>query len=204
MREETKRSTPEDDDALIRDVLKRMEVPVDRERVRRAFLQRVNVGSRTTRKRWPRWIAWVVSPQTATLGAVVYTVVIFLYLALAVSDQPIVRVDGKLGWMSGWRASLAEPVIYERNSRLFLKDGTQVRSIDPSMLAISFSTAERRIELLAGTLEIEAAPDLRRPLVVAVGDTEIKATGTRFVVSTSTTLSLNRPLRRRPAGEEIE
>lgn len=191
MREELKRSMVEDDDALIRDALKQMEVPVDRQRLRRAFLRRARAAAGAKIDPWPRWIGWAFSPQTATLGAVVYAMVVFLYLVAAVSNQPIVRVDGELGWVSGLRSSLGNPVLYEKRCELILKDGTKVGCIDPSVMAISFSVRERRIDLAKGTLEIETAHDLGRPLVVAVGDTKVKATGTRFVVSTKMTSSVD-------------
>ena len=59
-----------------------------------------------------------------------------------------------------------------------------VSCLDSSIVAVSFSAAERRIELLDGTLEVDTVSDTKRPLVVLVGDTEIRATGTRFIVST--------------------
>lgn len=67
--------------------------------------------------------------------------------------------------------------------RYLLQDGSRLALNSGSAANLRFSATERRIQLLAGELLLDTAPDLaRRPLLVETAAGEIQALGTRFVV----------------------
>lgn len=66
--------------------------------------------------------------------------------------------------------------------RLVLDDGSIVHLNTDTALAVRFSAAERRIELLRGEAFFEVAPNPTRPFMVAARDGTARAVGTAFSV----------------------
>lgn len=69
--------------------------------------------------------------------------------------------------------------------RIELPDGSRVRLNTDSAIALYFDDRERRIDLLAGEADFEAAPAGAaggRPFVVTAGQGRVRALGTRFTV----------------------
>ena len=178
-----------DPDALIRTALKTMRIPVDKGRLRRAFLKEVR-----SRRYGPmvRLAGWLSSPSAAFAGAMAYALLVCLYVGNAVSHQPLQQSE--LGWYSTLRLSLGQPVLFENGKTLLLEDGSELTCLDSTILAISFTDSQRCIALKKGTLDIHVGRDLQRQFVAVVGKTRVIATGTRFVVSTT-------PI---PREEEVE
>jgi transmembrane sensor len=63
-----------------------------------------------------------------------------------------------------------------------LEDGSRLTLNTDSALAVRFSSAQRRIELLRGEAYFEVAPNRVRPFVVSGGGAEARAVGTAFSV----------------------
>ncbi|HPA46157.1 MAG TPA: FecR domain-containing protein [bacterium] len=167
--------------ALIRKALDHARIPMDRVHSRQAFLKKA-VAMPVAEKNY--WLAWVFSRRIAIAGAFGYATAILIYLAIAVSNGPIAETEGVQNWKARLRASFGGTIHADTGSRLTLKDGTIVDCRDNSTLRVSFSESQRQVELYDGTLRIAASPDTTRPFVVAVGDAEVVALGTRFLVST--------------------
>lgn len=63
-----------------------------------------------------------------------------------------------------------------------LADGSRVHVNTASSVRIAFDGAQRRLILEGGEAYFEVAPDPARAFVVAAGDTDVRALGTRFLV----------------------
>ena len=63
-----------------------------------------------------------------------------------------------------------------------LSDGTRVRLNTDSALKVRFERGVRRVDLRKGQAFFDVAHDPGRPFIVAAGDTEVRAIGTRFDV----------------------
>ena len=63
-----------------------------------------------------------------------------------------------------------------------LPDGTQVRLNTDTALKVQFKDGVRRVELTRGQAFFDVAHDSAHPFTVVVGDTEVRAIGTRFDV----------------------
>lgn len=63
-----------------------------------------------------------------------------------------------------------------------LADGSRVQLNTDSQVRVRYSAGVRRVELLRGQAMFEVAHNPARPFVVAAGDTETRALGTRFEV----------------------
>jgi transmembrane sensor len=72
-----------------------------------------------------------------------------------------------------------------------LADGSAITLNTDSKLAVAYSKAERKVELLAGEALFNVAKDRSRPFIVHAGDTTVRAVGTSFTV-------------RRLAGQKIQ
>ncbi|HEY8510219.1 MAG TPA: FecR domain-containing protein [Steroidobacteraceae bacterium] len=66
--------------------------------------------------------------------------------------------------------------------QLVLEDGTQVSLNTATRLIVRYSDRERRVELASGEALFDVAPLSSRPFVVSVGQREIRALGTSFLV----------------------
>jgi transmembrane sensor len=96
-----------------------------------------------------------------------------------------------LGIAIGWRALHIAPTVrytttaagYERAR---LNDGSTLELNAASAVRVSFSAAERHVELEAGEAHFAVAPDAARPFVVTAGDILVRAVGTAFNVRFST------------------
>jgi len=63
-----------------------------------------------------------------------------------------------------------------------LPDGSLLGLNTATAVNVAFDAGQRRIELLAGEIAVEAAPDPDRPFVVGTAEAEARALGTRFTV----------------------
>lgn len=63
-----------------------------------------------------------------------------------------------------------------------LADGSRLTLDTDSQVRIRYSKGVRRIELLRGQALFEVSHDTARPFIVAAGQTQVRATGTRFEV----------------------
>lgn len=63
-----------------------------------------------------------------------------------------------------------------------LDDGSRVSLNSATRVAVAFSDGERRVRLTQGEAFFQVAPNRERPFVVVVGDHEVTALGTSFVV----------------------
>ncbi|HQO35199.1 MAG TPA: FecR domain-containing protein [bacterium] len=165
--------------ALIRKALDHARIPMDRVHSRQAFLKKavaMPVAEKNCR------LASVFTRRVAVAGAVGYALAILIYVTIVVSNGPI--AEGDLGWTARLQASFGGTIHYQAGGKLTLKDGTVMDCLDDATLRVSFSESQRQVELYDGTLRIAASPDTTRPFVVAVGDAEVVAVGTRFLVST--------------------
>lgn len=63
-----------------------------------------------------------------------------------------------------------------------LSDGSRVTLNTDSRVAVDYTQDERRVKLERGEALFEVAKNARRPFIVTVGDEEVRALGTSFVV----------------------
>lgn len=80
-----------------------------------------------------------------------------------------------------WRADLRTATGERR--RMTLADGSELLLDAGSAVDVEFTPALRRLRLHAGQLMVAVAPQRDRPFVVATEAGEVRALGTRFVVS---------------------
>ncbi|MCU1729702.1 FecR family protein [Pseudomonas sp. 7P_10.2_Bac1] len=71
-----------------------------------------------------------------------------------------------------------------------LADGSRLTLNARSAVDIEFSAGERRVRLREGELQVDVAADPGRPFVVATGQGQVQALGTRFMVRQGTDESL--------------
>lgn len=64
-----------------------------------------------------------------------------------------------------------------------LPDGSRVELNENAEIAVAFSAAERRVELLRGTAHFDVRKDPTRPFLVSTGNVTARAVGTAFAVS---------------------
>lgn len=183
MNEKPANGSTTNEERMIRETFEGMDVPIDRERMKLAFMESVRQEFPQRRFRIFNGLAWLFTPRMGLAVSVSYAIVAFIYCLVGITGSPIREIDDKTpGWNLSFRAAQCQPLRYEK-SNVLLNDGTRVNCMKPSMFSISYSPQERHIDLLKGTVEITAAPNKNRPLIVSVGDTRIKVTGTRFIVS---------------------
>jgi len=63
-----------------------------------------------------------------------------------------------------------------------LDDGSRIQLNTDSAIKVRYSAGERRVELLRGQALFQVAHNPQRPFIVAAGDTQVRALGTRFDV----------------------
>lgn len=85
------------------------------------------------------------------------------------------------GWLDGPAPAAYATAIGEQR-RLALADGSQVHLNTDSRLDARLGEEERRIRLDRGEALFDVAHDRSRPFIVAAGDVEVRAMGTRFDV----------------------
>lgn len=78
--------------------------------------------------------------------------------------------------VSDYRTALGERL------SVTLDDGSRLLLNTDTALAVHYSNAERRIDLLRGEAYFEVAPNKKRPFIVAGGKVEARAVGTAFDV----------------------
>jgi len=110
---------------------------------------------------------------------------------MSAANSPLERItlqEGELSgfnkWIYSYRCEQGLNIHYPKHSELLLKDGSTVLCLVPSTFSVDYSSGKRNFELAEGKIEITAAYDPTFPMVVSVGDAEIRVTGTRFIVST--------------------
>ncbi len=64
-----------------------------------------------------------------------------------------------------------------------LADGSRLTLDAGAAVDLDYSASQRRLNLLRGTIVIEAMPDSARPMVIASGQSTVTVVGTRFLVS---------------------
>ncbi len=63
-----------------------------------------------------------------------------------------------------------------------LEDGSRVQLNTDSAVRVRYSAGQRRVELVRGQALFQVAHNPQRPFIVAAGDTQVRALGTRFDV----------------------
>jgi ferric-dicitrate binding protein FerR (iron transport regulator) len=177
----------EREDAILRRALESLEIPGDPEARKQCFLQQVN---RQSALRAPRtWRNFLPSPQLAfSLGAVA-VVALFLFAALATLDDPVIReeriasANPVIAFVQAFQRSTGRMCSFPQDSELRLRDGSLLLIRQDSRLTFDLTSERRTIRMLSGSIEIDAAHDPARPLVVEAGETQVKVLGTRFVVT---------------------
>jgi transmembrane sensor len=66
--------------------------------------------------------------------------------------------------------------------RVTLADGSSISLNTNTRVRVSYSTSQRRVQLLQGEAQFEVAHDTGRPFIVTAGDARVRAVGTAFVV----------------------
>lgn len=94
-----------------------------------------------------------------------------------------------------------------RPDRMRLPDGSSVELNAGSEIVVNFQPEQRQVRLLRGDAHFDVAKDAKRPFVVAVGTTEVRAIGTQFLVSFSEeairVLVTEGKVAVKPAGDEV-
>ncbi|MFT3755205.1 MAG: FecR domain-containing protein [Pseudoxanthomonas sp.] len=103
----------------------------------------------------------------------------------AIGFAAVFALIGALGW-TAFRHAPTEQADYATTTgelrTLALGDGSQVTLGSDSRIAVSFSRAQRDIELQRGEAFFIVAKDASRPFVVAAGPRRATAVGTRYAV----------------------
>lgn len=86
------------------------------------------------------------------------------------------RADLTVGLLADHRTGTGERIA------VTLPDGSQAHLNTNSALALRYSAAERRIDLLAGEVDFAVMPDAGRPFIVQAAGGETRAVGTEFIV----------------------
>lgn len=81
-----------------------------------------------------------------------------------------------------WWVGAAYVTAHGEQRLVYLDDGSRVYLNSDSRLRVEFTASERRIRLQRGEGFFEVAKDATRPFIVEVGDREVKALGTTFIV----------------------
>jgi transmembrane sensor len=102
------------------------------------------------------------------------------FRAFANAAVLLIAVAGILGWLH-YNRGVYDTQIGEQRS-LLLGDGSQISLNARSKVRVRFGKGERRIDLLHGQALFQVAKDAGRPFVVRIGDTKVRALGTRFDV----------------------
>jgi len=84
------------------------------------------------------------------------------------------------GWVQAWTADYRTAVGEIRDLRL--PDGTHAWLNTASAIDVDYSSALRRLRLVAGEIYIDTAADARRPFVVDTAHGRLRALGTQFTV----------------------
>lgn len=91
-----------------------------------------------------------------------------------------------MGWNTFYQAKLEEVAIYSTDvgsqQVQSLSDGSKAYLNTDSIIETEFSDKSRVVRLLHGEAMFDVAHDPERPFVVYVGDREVKAIGTKFIV----------------------
>jgi transmembrane sensor len=66
--------------------------------------------------------------------------------------------------------------------RVTLADGSSISLNTNTRVRVSYSTSQRKVQLLQGEAQFEVAHDTGRPFIVTAGDARVRAVGTEFVV----------------------
>lgn len=178
---------------ILRTAFLQTPVPIDRERMKRTFMD-------TAKKRFVRHlgfrrerISWLTPPRLVLTGAAFYGAIVLAYLGFIVSSSPIQRIRGidPPSIKTTFQAAVGNPVSYKNGNELQLQDGTTITCLQDSFFGVVYSLQERIIELQRGTIEIAAAHNPAIPMIVIIGESRIRVTGTRFVVSTEKPFSVN-------------
>jgi ferric-dicitrate binding protein FerR (iron transport regulator) len=169
------------DEELIREVLREIEPPVERERLKQAFLRSANDHCPAS----TRW-AGILFPRLAMAGVVFYLAGAWIYLWMTFSSSAIQSVQGSHAneWRSLYQAALGKAVPYRQGDELRLADGSRVRFQKDAVLSVVFTLKERLLNLRQGSIEISAASNANLPMIVSSGEANVRVTGTKFIVST--------------------
>jgi len=177
------------EETLIRETCEEMNVPVNRERMQRAFVESARQQFPQRRFRMREGLAWLFAPRVAFAVSAGYVAAAFIYCLVTIADSPVRQIDGKTpGWNLSFRTALGQPIYYTENKTVSLEDGTRMICLEPSLFSVSYLPQERHVELSQGKIEITATPNTQKPMIVSVGDTRIKVTGTRFIVSVTNSI----------------
>lgn len=92
-----------------------------------------------------------------------------------------------LGMVYQWRSSLPEANLAEGEfatsyERHVLSDGSTVELNAGAQVAVHFTAAERRVQLVTGEAHFSIIEDSERPFVVGVEGAEVRAIGTAFSI----------------------
>jgi transmembrane sensor len=102
-----------------------------------------------------------------------------MLLAVAAS-MALVALGAGIGWYK-----LHNPTYHTAIGELqtvALEDGTRITLNTDSKLVVSYSEAERHVRLDHGEALFEVAKQAQRPFIVQVGDQQVRALGTTFVI----------------------
>ena len=100
------------------------------------------------------------------------------HLAWATAASLAIAVSGFLYWTA--RHNVTTSAGEQRN--LTLEDGTRVSLNTSTRVRIEYSKTQRRVQLDAGEALFDVAQRAERPFVVAVGEWEVRALGTAFLI----------------------
>ena len=122
-------------------------------------------------------------------------------------------VGGATAWYSVYRVPAYTTAIGEQRT-VVLEDGSTVELNSHSRVKVRFTKTERVVDLVEGQALFAVAKNPSRPFIVAAGDTQVRAVGTRFDVyrkrnGTVVTVVEGRvavasPSRQAPAGATAE
>ena len=179
------------EEILIRNALQQMDVPTNHHRLKQRFLQIAGEKFAVREHRWQSWKTRFISPQLAMMVTACYGIFLCGYLFMVMANSPISQVSYAesatatlQSWIVSFRSSKGLKIPFEAQSKLELQDGSVLHCLSPSTLSIVFTPEQRRIQLQEGTIAISVARNAKTHFIVAVNNTEIIATGTRFMVST--------------------
>lgn len=172
---------------------------VDRSQLAARMASEAELGRRSTRSNGGRF-GWgflerLPSPAFAVVCTVMICGLALAYLRLLqVPGTPLAHsfslldlssekaVDASLFWGFHLRRGHTVTVPEGHEARLELADGSHVRCVPDTCLALS-EASQRRIHLENGTVFITAKPGLERPLQVVSDLGTVEVTGTEFRVS---------------------
>ncbi|MBZ0257503.1 FecR domain-containing protein [bacterium] len=160
-------------DASVRNALDTSRPPMDRERMKAAFLDQAKSVRNSNRR---------ISFRVVAIAAC-FILAIAMHILYLDTQCPIVESTASQSILQRVHASLHHALTAKKDAQFELIDGTNLTCREDAIFSIQYQPNQRIIHLYQGSIFFDVASNPARPFTVVCGESETTAIGTQFTVS---------------------